>query len=122
MDDDRFDDEYWASFAVEFGKLSKCSTHIIKVINEPKRRYISFLVHERDGDIIYQLAHSWDKDGSPSKPITHINIDVGGGGRTSGPDVFYSDYIALGRFSIWWDASQYAEDIWDAIQRYNQDD
>lgn len=83
------DDYYWSMVSDELSDLSGKDVSLTHFEMRSEGRVIKF---DMEGQEI-ELVQSWRRDGSPSKPVTYLND------------------VSLGRFAIWDDPEETAEDI-----------
>lgn len=91
---------YYNEFAKELSKLIGGEVELESVSNEKNSREIEFILPSGAN---LQLMQDWSNDGTPNKPVTEIHIY---------PDT----YIKLGRFGISYNATEYANDIYEQIK------
>ena len=105
VEEDSEAEMYWGDFAYALSKLRqeeiilKSSKMVYDKRNEAIGREASF-----EGDVTFTIIHSWKDDGSAKKPVTVIETE--------------HDEIKIGRFSMWSEAEDYAEDIARVLEKH----
>jgi len=106
---DPFPKQYWyqlgTALSKEFGNLNT------KVDTGNYSREITFT----NDNIYLQISHSWKHDGSPTKPVTFVEFDNDFNGEMP-----LGNERNLGRFAIWDNPEEYAQDIIGVLQELTE--